>query len=69
MPQTDDLIEQDVDSGIAPVRGVALGLFAVDAGWSYRPVLDEIAAAGAVHVELVVPGYQAVASSSAKPSL
>lgn len=48
----------------APVRGVALGLFAEDAGWSYRPLLDEIAAAGADHVELVVPWYQADASST-----
>ena len=46
----------------APVRGVALGLFAEDAGWSYRPLLDEIAAAGADHVELVVPWYQADAA-------
>jgi len=49
----------------APVRGVALGLFAEDAGWSYRPLLDEIAAAGADHVELVVPWYQADAASTA----
>lgn len=47
-----------------PVRGVALGLFAEDAGWSYRPLLDEIAATGADHVELVVPWYQADASST-----
>jgi hypothetical protein len=49
----------------APVRGIALGLFSEDAGWSYRPLLDEIAAAGADHVELVVPWYQADASSTA----
>ncbi|HEY2749388.1 MAG TPA: hypothetical protein VGL86_32440, partial [Polyangia bacterium] len=49
----------------APVRGVALGLFAEDAGWSYRALLDEIAAAGADHVELVVPWYQADAASTA----
>ncbi len=49
---------------VAPVRGVALGLFAEDAGWSYRPLLAEIAAAGADHVELVVPWYQADASST-----
>ena len=49
----------------APVRGVALGLFAEDAGWSYRPLLDEIAAAGADQVELVVPWYQHDASSTA----
>ncbi|HEX6839555.1 MAG TPA: hypothetical protein VF334_23420, partial [Polyangia bacterium] len=48
----------------APVRGIALGLFAEDAGWSYRPLLDEIAAAGADHVELVVPWYQADAAST-----
>ena len=38
----------------APQRGVSLGLFGEDAGWSYRPLLDEIAATGADHVELVV---------------
>jgi len=47
-----------------PVRGVALGLFSEDAGWSYRPLLDEIAASGADHVELVVPWYQADAAST-----
>src|SRR5689334_11898167 len=49
----------------APVRGIALGLFSEDAGWSYRALLDEIAAAGADHVELVVPWYQADAASTA----
>jgi hypothetical protein len=39
-------------------RGVALGLFAEDPGWSYRPLLDEIARTGADHVELVVAWYQ-----------
>jgi len=39
-------------------RGVALGLFSEDAGWSYAPLLDEIAALGATEVELVVPLYQ-----------
>ncbi len=43
----------------APARGVALGLFAEDPGWSYRPLLDEIAATGADHVELVVAWYLA----------
>ena len=38
-------------------RGVALGLFSEDAGFSYRPLLDEIAATGADHVELVVAWY------------
>jgi hypothetical protein len=38
-------------------HGVALGLFAEDPGWSYRPLLDEIAATGADHVELVVAWY------------
>jgi hypothetical protein len=38
-------------------RGVALGLFSEDAGWSYGGLLDEIAALGADHVELVVPWY------------
>jgi hypothetical protein len=45
-------------------RGVALGLFAEDAGWSYRPLLREIAATGADHVELVVAWYQADAAST-----
>jgi hypothetical protein len=39
-------------------KGVSLGLFAEDAGWSYRPLLDEIARTGADHVELVIPWYQ-----------
>jgi hypothetical protein len=39
-------------------KGVALGLFAEDPGWSYRPLLDEIKALGADHVELVVAWYQ-----------
>src|SRR3954470_9753032 len=47
-----------------PVRGIALGLFSEDAGWSYRPLLDEIKATGADHVELVVPWYQEDASST-----
>ena len=38
-------------------RGVALGLFSEDAGWSYRKLLDEIAQTGADTVELVVPWY------------
>jgi hypothetical protein len=41
-----------------PDRGIALGLFAEDSGWSYRPLLSEIAATGADHVELVVAWYQ-----------
>jgi hypothetical protein len=39
-------------------KGVALGLFAEDPGWSYRQLLDEIRALGADHVELVVAWYQ-----------
>lgn len=39
-------------------RGVALGLFAEDPGFSYRPLLAEIARTGASHVSLVVPFYQ-----------
>jgi hypothetical protein len=39
-------------------NGIALGLFAEDPGWSYRPLLDEIKATGADHVELVVAWYQ-----------
>src|SRR4051794_21336925 len=38
-------------------RGIALGLFSEDAGFSYRPLLDEIRATGADHVELVVAWY------------
>ncbi|HXU74870.1 MAG TPA: hypothetical protein VN947_36495 [Polyangia bacterium] len=60
------------DAGAAPaaaaaaaqVHGIALGLFSEDAGWSYRPLLDEIAAAGADHVELVVPWYQTDAAAT-----
>jgi len=47
-------------SAPAPARrqaGVALGLFSEDAGFSYRPLLDEIRATGADHVELVVAWY------------
>jgi hypothetical protein len=40
-------------------RGVALGLFAEDVGFSYLPLLREIAGLGASHVALVVPIYQA----------
>ena len=59
------LLTASVTSAAAatPVRGVALGLFSEDAGWSYRALLDEIAATGASHVELVVPWYQADAAS------
>jgi hypothetical protein len=45
-------------------RGVALGLFAEDVGFSYTPLLEEIAALGATHVALVVPMYQVDGSSS-----
>src|SRR5262249_15031886 len=51
-------------SAAGPVRGVALGLFAEDAGWAYRSLLDEIAAAGADQVELVVPWYQPDAAAT-----
>ncbi len=43
--------------GADPQRGVALGLFGEDSGWSYRPLLEEIRALGANHVELVVAWY------------
>lgn len=39
-------------------RGVSLGLFSEDPLFSYRPLLQEIAATGADHVELVVGYYQ-----------
>ncbi len=42
----------------APVRGVSLGLFSEDPGWSYAPLLDEITALHATDVALVVPLYQ-----------
>jgi hypothetical protein len=45
-------------------KGIALGLFAEDPGWSYRPLLDEIRATGADHVELVVAWYQAEVTST-----
>jgi hypothetical protein len=38
-------------------RGVALGLYCEDSGWSYEPLLKEIAAVGASHVSLVVGYY------------
>ncbi len=45
--------------GAAPAhRGVSLGLFSEDAGWSYGPLLEEIATLGAGEVELVIPLYQ-----------
>lgn len=40
------------------VRGVALGLFAHDPDYDYRPMLDEIAGRGATDVLLAVPWYQ-----------
>lgn len=40
------------------IRGIALGLFAADATYDYRAMLDEIAARGATDVLLVVPWYQ-----------
>lgn len=39
-------------------RGVALGLFSEDVGFSYAPLLHEIAELGASHVSLIVPLYQ-----------
>lgn len=45
-------------------KGIALGLFSEDAGWSYRSLLEEIAALGADHVELVVPWYVHDAAST-----
>ena len=39
-------------------KGIALGLFAEDPGWSYRSLLKEIAQTGATDVELVIPWYQ-----------
>ena len=53
------------DAPVTKQRGVALGLFAEDVGFSYRPLLREIAALGATHVSLIVPLYQSDAASSA----
>jgi hypothetical protein len=39
-------------------KGIALGLFAEDPGFSYLPLLKEISATGADHVSIVVPYYQ-----------
>src|SRR5687767_160646 len=36
-------------------RGMSLGLFAEDISFDYGPLLKEIAALGATHVQLVVP--------------
>jgi hypothetical protein len=47
----------------AKQRGVALGLFAEDVSFSYRPLLAEIVAVGATHVALVIPLYQTDARS------
>jgi len=41
-----------------PQRGIALGLFAEDPGFSYLPLLQEIRATGASHVSVVIPYYQ-----------
>lgn len=38
--------------------GIALGLFASDPDWDYRPLLDEIVATGCRRILLVVPHYQ-----------
>lgn len=39
-------------------KGIALGLYAKDAGYSYKDELDQIRATGADHVSLVVSWYQ-----------
>jgi hypothetical protein len=38
-------------------KGIALGLYCEDAGWSYEPLLREIAQLGGSHVSLVVAYY------------
>ncbi len=45
-------------------RGVALGLFAEDVSFDYKPLLAEIAGVGATHVALVIPLYQQHAGST-----
>lgn len=52
------------DAPLAKQRGVALGMFAEDVGFSYAPLLREIAALGATHVSLIVPLYQANGAST-----
>jgi hypothetical protein len=47
------------------MRGVALGLYSEDPGFSYAPLLDEIVTLGASHVELVVNLYQQDGRSTA----
>jgi hypothetical protein len=45
-------------TGLPPAqRGVALGLYSEDPDWDYGEFLDEIAAAGATHVSIVVPWF------------
>src|SRR5262245_51953809 len=39
-------------------KGVALGLYSEDPGFSYAPLLGEIARLGATHVEFVINLYQ-----------
>jgi hypothetical protein len=51
-------VRQSASAAESFEKGVALGLFSEDAGWSYRLLLVEIASLGASHVELVVPLYQ-----------
>jgi hypothetical protein len=45
-------------------RGVALGLYSEDPDWDYGEFFDEIAAAGASHVSIVVPWYIATVSDT-----
>jgi glycosyl hydrolase family 113 len=45
-------------TGTPPMKGVALGLYSEDAGFSYAPLLREIAGLGATHVEFVINLYQ-----------
>jgi len=52
------------EAPVAKQRGVALGMFAEDVGFSYTPLLREIAALGATHVSLIVPLYQTNAAST-----
>jgi hypothetical protein len=40
-----------------PQRGIALGLYSEDPDWSYGYFFDEMKAAGASHVAIVVPWY------------
>jgi hypothetical protein len=63
-PRTSRAPSGPAEPAEAKQRGVSLGLFAEDVGFSYTPLLREIAALGATHVSLVIPLYQTSGTSS-----